>query len=421
MRYETQKNADIRKTNPNGTGYGRIAYNKASENEKRISADEKREILDEAAFLSETETINLLYGDVLQKGMKFEADGDKATFTFSATFDNADGSSASGDASTTDDSATDDSTADGFATDGTNSVTAEIYLNGTKICEKGDGDFPLTCDAKTKNGENVVYAIVSGATSNMTVTLTVTGYVKKTNNTERIYYLGSDFFAVSRNDALSVYKYADGQFAVKFHLCGLTTSSATYSSKETLIYVSGKRFSGTRFIFKVNPTSGETTLMDDSLDYTCGALLNNVKFRFYFLKNNYMHMATLSGNKIAVAISRTPHISEVYASFCDGGGDVITKDVHGNLLARKTVSGMLSGPTTMLGKAVAPELRYTDRNVILFRTGDDENAKTCAATRSDIRLLPGKVVYDRYPVAESETIAAGLEDGKPVVIQTLQQ
>lgn len=410
MRYETQKNADIRKTNPNGTGYGRIAYNKASENEKRISADEKREFPDEAAFLSETETINLLYGDVLQKGIKFEADGEIATFTFSAAFDNADGSSESGDAST-----------DGSATGGTNSVTAEIYLNGTKICEKGDGDFPLTCDAKTKNGENVVYAIIGGATSNMTVTLTVTGYVKKTNNKERIYYLGSDFFAVSRNDALSVYKYADGQFAVKFHLCGLTTSSATYSPKETLIYVSGKRFSGTRFIFKVNPTSGETTLMDDTLDYTCGALLNNVKFRFYFLKNNYMHIATLSSNKIAVTISRMPHISEVYASFCNGGGDVITKDVHGNLLARKTASGAISGPITMLGKAVAPELRYTDRNVILFRNGDDENAKTCAATRSGIRLLPGKVVYDRSPVTESETIAAGLENGKPVVIQTLQQ
>ena len=70
MKYETEKYADIRKTNPNGTGYGRIAYNKATENEKRISADEKQATLDEVTTISETETIGLLYGDVLQKGIK---------------------------------------------------------------------------------------------------------------------------------------------------------------------------------------------------------------------------------------------------------------------------------------------------------------------------------------------------------------
>ena len=416
MKYKIEKNADIRKTNPNGTGYGRIAYNKATENEKRISAGEKKAEFDEVTTLSETETIALLYGDVLQKGMKFEACGDKTTFTFSVTFDNADASSASGNASATNGSAT-----NGTTTDSTNSVNAEIYLNGVKICEKGDGDFPLTCNAKTKNGENAVYAIVSGATSNTTVTLTVTGYVKKTNKTERIYYLGSDFFAVSRNDALSVYKYADGRFDVKFHLCGLITSSATYSSKESLIYVSGKRFSGTRFIFKVNPTSGGMTLLDDTIDYSCAALLNNVKFRFYFVKNGYMSMASISSGKLAVAVSRTPHICDAYASFCNGGADLITKDFHGNFLARKTVSGVISSTITILGKAVAPELRYTDRNVLLLRNGDKDDAKTCLATRSGIRLQPVKVIYDRSPVAESETIAAGLEDGKPVVIQALQQ
>ena len=177
MKYETEKYADIRKTNPNGTGYGRIAYNKATENEKRISADEKQATLDEVTTISETETIGLLYGDVLQKGIKFEACGDKATFAFSAAFGGADGAAGSGNGSTT----------DGSTTDGTNSVTAEIYLNGIRICEKGDGDFPLTCDVKTKNGENVVYAVVGGATSNMTVTLTVTGYVKKIKKPERIY------------------------------------------------------------------------------------------------------------------------------------------------------------------------------------------------------------------------------------------
>ena len=170
MKYETEKYADIRKTNPNGTGYGRIAYNKATENEKRISADEKQATLDEVTTISETETIGLLYGDVLQKGIKFEACGDKATFAFSAAFGGADGAAGSGNGSTA---------------DGTNSVTAEIYLNGIRICEKGDGDFPLTCDVKTKNGENVVYAVVGGATSNMTVTLTVTGYVKKIKKPER--------------------------------------------------------------------------------------------------------------------------------------------------------------------------------------------------------------------------------------------
>ena len=411
MKYETEKYADIRKTNPNGTGYGRIAYNKATENEKRISADEKQATLDEVTTVSETETIGLLYGDVLQKGIKFEACGDKATFTFSAAFGGADGAAGSGNGSTT----------DGSTADGTNSVTAEIYLNGTRICEKGNGDFPLTCDVKTKNGENVVYAVVGGATSNMTVTLTVTGYVKKIKKPERIYYLGSDFFAVSRGDSLSVYKYADGQFDAKFHLCGLIANSATYSSKESLIYVSGKRFSGTRFIFKVSPTTGETTLLDDTLDYSCGVLMNNVKFRFYFIKNNYMSMASLTSGKLGVAVSKTSHISEAYASFCKGGGDLITKDVHGNFLARKTVSGVISSTITILGKAVAPELRYTDRNVLLLRNGDKDDAKTCIATRSGIRLLPGNVVYDRSPVAESETIAAGLENGKPVVIQKSQQ
>lgn len=82
---------------------------------------------------------------------------------------------------------------------------------------------------------------------------------------------------------------------------------------------------------------------------------------------------------------------------------------------------MISSTITILGKAVAPELRYTDRNVLLLRNGDKDDAKTCIATRSGIRLLPGNVVYDRSPVAESETIAAGLENGKPVVIQKSQQ
>lgn len=132
-------------------------------------------------------------------------------------------------------------------------------------------------------------------------------------------------------------------------------------------------------------------------------------------------MASLTSGKLGVAVSKTSHISEAYASFCKGGGDLITKDVHGNFLARKTVSGVISSTITILGKAVAPELRYTDRNVLLLRNGDKDDAKTCIATRSGIRLLPGNVVYDRSPVAESETIAAGLENGKPVVIQKSQQ
>lgn len=419
MSYETEKNADIRKTNPNGTGYGRIAYNKAAENEKRIAASEKPDELDEIIDLTETEAINALYGDILQKGMKFEACGDKATFTFSATFDAADDSAESGGSATDNATTTGDTTTD--STTGTDSVSAEIYLNGKKICEKGDGDFPLTCEAATKNGENTVYAIVGGATANMTVTLTVSGYVKKTKTKERLYYLGSDFFAVARNDALTVYKYADGQFAVKFHLCGLITSSAGYSATDGLLYVSGKRFSGTRFIFKVNPTTGEMTLMDDAIDYSYGALMCNVKFRFYFIRGGYMRLASLSSNKISVTLSKTPHIAELYASFYKGGGNLILKDVYGNLTARKTVSGLLTTTTTALGKVTAPEIRYTDQNSVLFRNGDKDGAKTCVAAKSGSRLLSGKIVYDRSPVAESETVAVGLENGQPVVIKELQQ
>ena len=421
MNYETEKDANIRKTNPNGTGYGRIAYNKATENEKRIAASEKREDLDEIIELSETETITALFGDVLQKGIKFESGGDKVTFAFSATFGDVSDGSATDNAADNATGAGDSPATDDSAAGGTNSVTAEIYLNGEKICEKGDGDFPLTCNAKTRNGENVVYAVVGGATANMTVTLTVTGRVKKTKQKERIYYLGSDYFAVSRGDVLSVYKYADGQFSTKFNLCGLIASSASFTPKDSSLYVSGKRFSGTRFIYKINPTTGETTLMDDAIDYSYGALICNVKFRFYFIQGGCMRMASLSSNKVTVTLSKTQHITEVYASVYEGGGNLILKDIYGNLMARRTASGILTNTITALGKVTAPELRYTDQNAVLFRNGDKDGAKTCVAIKSGSRLLPGKIVYDRSPVAESETLAVGLENGQPVVIQVFQQ
>ena len=124
MNYETEKDANIRKTNPNGTGYGRIAYNKATENEKRIAASEKREDLDEIIELSETETITALFGDVLQKGIKFESGGDKVTFAFSATFGDVSDGSATDNAADNATGAGDSPATDDSAAGGTNSVTA---------------------------------------------------------------------------------------------------------------------------------------------------------------------------------------------------------------------------------------------------------------------------------------------------------
>ncbi len=417
------------KHNLNGTNYGRIAYDKATENEKKIAENEKREEIDEFVTLKETETVDLLYGDVLDKGFKFEASGKIVTFeadvqlpASETTSDSTSGTTdSSSDSASATDNGTSDSSASGEETDDAATVTAEIYLNGKKIGEKSAADaFPLSCRARTKQGENVVYVTLKGVTSNTTVTLSATGQIKKAATEKRVYYIYNDYYAVKYDDTLAVFHYADSQFTRVFFVCGLKVSSACYDTKGAMVYVLGKRFSGSRFIYKVNPTTREITLIDDVLNYSTATIGYISKLRIYHVIGGLLRVSSYEyGNIQNMLPGNTYGVNDVYTAYFNKGYYLAEKRAQGYSFLRRTASGIMASTYMVPMKNYKNvQVRFNDSLTALFEIGDGKSG-TCCSKIVNKNLTEIKQLYTESCVTESETRLVGLNGRVPVVIREL--
>lgn len=377
-------------TQKNEYGFAKIAYDKAVENEKRIAVRDKPAAIKELTSIICNEKIEYLKGETLVKAVRFESSGGYISVKANV--------------------------------ESKYETSAEIVLNGKSIGkrEKG-GTYPYEISARTKDGENLLYVVIENAIPEISLSLSVTGQIKEIKGEERINFLDKNLFSVTVGDTLAVYAYDSGSdsFVTKYYLCGLKTCSAAFDKDNYRIYVSGKLYSGARFIYRLDPDDPSTicSVNDHQVNYVSATLaVYNGNVLFYYVMGNALKCAFIKDDDLDELNYVKRGVTEVTASHTENGGVVFLKNSYGVYAAYYVSYVLLNKPQVVLGRVYAPQMCFM-RKAVLYKNGDkDSEAGTCEAEISNKRICNDKLAYLQYPVTETEGSVVGLSGGKPVIL-----
>ena len=302
-------------------------------------------------------------------------------------------------------------------------TSAEIVLNGKSVGKQDmGGTYPYELTVRTKDGENVLYAAIDNVASAISLSLSVTGQIRELKGEERISYLDKDFFSVTVGDTLAVYRYDSESetFKTIYYLCGLKQCCATFYKNKYRIYVSGKLYSGERFIYWVDPDDPSMicSVNNHMINYSSAALaVYGENLMFYYVSGGNLKCAFINADDDLDEISYIKKgITEVRASQTEDNGFIFLKNLYGVYAAYYVSYIIPNKPAIVLGRVYAPQVCFM-RNAVLYKNGDENStAGTCEAEISSKRIVNDKLAYAQYPVTETESSVVGLNDGNPLIL-----
>ncbi len=383
--------AENRAENRAGTSYGRIAYDKASENEKRISVKNKSERINEIRSIEEVESVTELKGDTMEKAVKFEASGDiiEAEITITCNY----------------------------------YCTISVYLND-KLIGTADKTAENHCvfDERSKDGENVLCVVAEGADSGSVIKIVISGKVKKISEPQEIRYFGKDCYAVKQDDRITIFRYNGDTFEKVYSLSGLKASCACFYKDKAQFYVGGKFYSGRTVLYSVEWDGLSIGCMDESIDYGCATVnYNSIGLYLYYVVGGSLCFAYLNDNGYMVpggVIRKGVKEAEFFS--CEQGEKVILKDIYDRYIVCKVYGAMIKDQVN-LGKVCRPHIPYGNMTSVICKNGDDSSESGCYSI--DItgnKLRVGKPFKDRYPVTVTDTSVVGTENGEPIILEELK-
>lgn len=361
--------------------YGRKAYEKASEVEKKMSA--KRVRIDKAAKIAES-TSGRAIGEYFTKGIFFLSDGgDKISYRAE------------------------------FRGDELKEV--EVMFNGAAVdtVEAIDGAALAEGEALTLRGENVVaFRARVGESSFVEVDALVDGFVGEVEPAS-LDFLGGDLFGLKIGDVYSVYKSINGSLEEIYSVSGAKSSGAAYSEKDGLFFFLVKFLFGEDRAFLVDVERDKIDVFDPGFKFKNGAIsvLNGVPTAFYVRLGKVYSCVLGSTNEKFTGLKG----EEVSVCLADVGELLVVKSAADRRTAYLVEKGSVGSFSTDLGFGDRMRIGYdfSDGARVLFYSGGSvvERRKIKGSFRA-----PRKIA-DAELIAESKSEVAVYVDKRLKIIK----
>lgn len=310
--------------------YGRLAFEKATENQKKLAMIEKNGAVTEDDEITFSETF--VYPEQkCVKYIRFYANREIVKITVSVTSANA--------------------------------VGARAVLNGKCVFEQNPlNGKSFSVSAVCRSGENKLYIDFGENLQKFDVNVSLCGRVKKLEDVALPGYALNDCFSVLRDGKLSLYMYGEGVFTECRSFYGVETGSATYNSSDGLFYIAVRYVTGKNAIYTYDKKLNKVALFDDTL------VFKNVAF--CFTNNLYLYYA--SGGALKVAkYTESGFVTQVFSCKANkfhcshnyGGSYLYVGNVYGFYTAYKIGDDGapdFSSPVSM-GRKLCPTVRFDDR------------------------------------------------------------
>lgn len=346
--------------------YGRKAYEKANEVEKKMSA--KRVRIDKATKIVESASGRAI-GEYFTKGICFLSDGgDKISYR--AEFR------------------------------GKELKDVEVRFNGAAvdIVEAMDGVATITGFSPTLRGENVVaFRARVGEGSFVEVDAFVEGFVKEIEPIS-LDYLGEDFFGLKIGDAYSVYKSINGDLEKIYSVSGAKSASAAYSENDGSFFFLVKFLFGEDAAFLVDVERDKIDVFEPRFKFKNGAISvsNGIPTAFY-VRLGKIYSCVLGSTKEKFTGLKG---EEVWVCLADVGDLLVVKSATARQTAYLVEKGAVGSVSTDLGFGDRMRLGYDfyDGARILFYGGGSvvERRKTKG------KFLAPRKIADAELIAESK-------------------
>ena len=374
--------------NRNRLTYGRAAYEKATENEKKIAIGSKKQI-DCINAIVEKESIKGLKGETVEKAIKFNSAGGIIEVEVSVESEVADSQS-----------------------------SVKAYLNGRLIGpSSGGGVNHGLFSMRSKDGENLLLIIVDGVYPHSDITVTVNGKVEKCESSEEIDCIGKNFYAVRQDDKIVIYRYTGEEFEWFYTLCGVKCGSATYNPDKGYVYVSAKFYSGKTAIYEIWDDGETIGVLDDTVDFGSGGLYyDGYTLWFYFVVGGALYYTVFDDDMYLkpreLLLKGIKEATVFKGATC---ALVLVRDFHDRYSVCKAAD--IIKLKTYIGPLCCPHIPYGNPDIIICKNGSETSAANgCYTVSVKGTSKVGKPYMDRYPVTLSEDYIVGLENGKPIIL-----
>ncbi len=372
-----------------GLTYGRAAYEKATENEKKIAIGSKLKQIDCISAIVEKESIKGLKGETVEKVIKFNSAGGIIEVEVSV---------------------------DSEAIDSLTTVKA--YLNGRLIGASDEGEYNHGAfSVRSKDGENLLHIIIEGVYPHSYITVTVSGKVEKCESAAEVACLGKDYYSVKQDDKIVIYRYTGDEFEWFYTLCGVKCSSAIFNPDKGYVYVSAKFYSGKTAIYEIWDDSETIGLLDDSVDFGSGGLYyDGYALWFYFVVGGALYYTVFDDNMFLkpreLLLKGIKEASVFKGATC---ALVLVRDFHDRYSVCRAAD--LIKRKTHIGPLCCPHIPYGNPDIIICKNGSETSAANgCYTVSVTGTSKVGKPYADSYPVTLSEDYIVGLENGKPIIL-----
>lgn len=375
-----------------GLSYGRIAYDKATENEKKIALGNKSEMIDEVCSITEKEVVKGLKGEAIEKAVKFNAAGGIIEAEITVTCDNY--------------------------------CIISVYLNG-KLIGKADETAKNSCvfDARSKEGENVLYFIADNALPDSAVEVTVSGKIKKIASPSSIVYLGKESYAVTEDDRITIFRHNEKETENVYSLSGLKIASACFNVDKATYYVAGMFYSGHSVIYEVDWDGRMIPSIDTSLNYGSIAIYHDSSaLNVYYVLGGALYYAKTTDSGIPDdPLMVLKGVKEVGYSACEDKSYLIYKDIYDRYFVCDA-KGPVIGTKINIGKVCSPCIPYGNKDIVICKNGSETTGSGCYSIDiSEKTPKFGKPFNDNYPITVSETHIVGIKNGEPVYLEELKK
>lgn len=371
--------------------YGRAAYEKATENEKRIAIGNRTKQIDEIRSIVEKESIKGLKGETIEKAIKFTSSGGIIETEITVSPENLDVKS-----------------------------TIDVYLNGKLVGSAGadEGNHGLF-SMRSKDGENILHFVIGDVIPHVDFTITVSGKIEKTESLSEIDYLGKDYYAVKRDDKIVIYHYTGSDFETLYTLCGLKNCSAVFIPDKGFVYLSAKFYSGKTVAYEVWDDGETIIFLDDSVDFaSCGLYYGYDTLWLYYVVGGTLRLATFNDNWLLCEEGAfLKGVKEISVFNGRSGAAILVKDFH-DRYSVLNVKGMNVSDRLYIGKVCSPHIPYGNPDIVICKNGSETSAGSGCYSINIAQKTPGigKPYKDCYPVTLSEDFIVGLENGEPIIL-----
>lgn len=379
----------IENINGYNSKYGRLAFEKATENQKKLAMIGKGEEITEDNEITFTETFKYPKWKCV-KYVRFYANRENVKITVSVT-------SSAG-------------------------IGARAVLNGKCIFGQDSlSESTFSVNAICRSGENKLYIDFGENLQEFGVNVSILGRVKKFEDVALPTYALNNYFSILYDGKLSFYLYGGSAFTECCSFYGAEAGSAMYNYSDSLFYIAVRFVTGKNAIYTYDKKLKTVSLFDDTLVFKDVAFCFTNSLYMYYASGGALKVAKYTKNGF-VAQDFSYKANKFHSSYNYNNSYLYIANVYGFYTAYKIGSNGapdFSSPISM-GKKLYPTICYDDKNgeEVFYGSSDDERtAKTCSVKVENGRAGTGKVVYDCFPVVDCVGLTVGAPNGIPTVIK----